>query len=50
MTPIDPVIGASEAFLRVYVSLPAGVRNLIGLSLILTTIVVIIQLAFRFRG
>lgn len=48
--PLNPVLGALEAFLAIYNNLPTAVYFFINLSLLLAVVVVVIQLIFRFRG
>lgn len=49
-SPINPVVGAVEAFLAVYNNLPFAFRSLVSLALFLFTLITVIQLVLRFRG
>lgn len=49
-TPVNPVVGAVEAFLAVYNNLPGPFRALVNLSLFLAALIAIVQLMLKFRG
>lgn len=49
-TPVNPVVGALEAFLAIYNNLPLAIHFFINLSLFLSFVIVVIELIFRFRG
>jgi len=50
VTPVNPVLGATEAFLAVFNNLPVAVRFFVSLALFLFAILCTISLIFRFRG
>lgn len=49
-TPVNPVVGAQEAFLTIFNNLPTAVISYVYLALFLVVVVFILRLVFRFRG